>query len=177
MLVRVESGHPNRVQTSRKGQLMQRVKLVAASVLLLPLIAGSANAATLIAPKKPTKPAKEVVRVVPGPVGLTGDQGPQGPQGSTGPAGASGPPGVGGTGPTGERGPTGLQGAPGAIGPEGPPGPRGYYPAGAIMLFGGDCPAGTTVAGTTYEWRIYKGTPWAPTATTGTMFISACTIN
>jgi hypothetical protein len=51
------------------------------------------------------------------------------------------------------------------------------FTSGVNILIAGDCPEGTTVMGTTYEWRVYKGTPWAITPTTGTMFISACTIN
>ena len=143
---------------------MKILALLCAAILLAVSPASAAGRPDII--KKPMRGAT-------GLQGLPGAIGPQGLSGATGATGATG-----GTGSAGAIGLPGAAGLTGATGATGAAGANGIgFVSGTVMLFGGDCPAGTTVMGTTYEWRIYKGTPWAPTATTGTMFISACTIN
>ena len=140
---------------------MKILALLCAAILLAVSPASAAGRPDII--KKPMR----------GATGLQGLPGAIGPQGLPGATGATG--GTGSAGAIGLPGAAGLTGATGATGAAGANGVG--FVSGAVMLFGGDCPAGTTVVGTAYEWRVYKGTPWAVTPTTGTMFISACTIN
>ena len=140
---------------------MKILALLCAAILLAVSPASAAGRPDII--KKPMR----------GATGLQGLPGAIGPQGLPGATGATG--GTGSAGAIGLPGAAGLTGATGATGAAGANGVG--FVSGAVMLFGGDCPAGTTVMGTAYEWRVYKGTPWAVTPTTGTMFISACTIN
>ena len=140
---------------------MKILALLCAAILLAVSPASAAGRPDII--KKPMRGAT-------GPQGLPGAIGPQGLPGATGATG-----GTGSAGAIGLPGAAGLTGATGATGAAGANGVG--FVSGTVMLFAGDCPAGTTVMGTAYEWRVYKGTPWAVTPTTGTMFISACTIN
>jgi hypothetical protein len=140
---------------------MKILALLCAAILLAVSPASAAGRPDII--KKPMR----------GATGLQGLPGAIGPQGLPGATGATG-----GTGSAGALGLPGAAGLTGATGATGAAGANGVgFVSGAVMLFGGDCPTGTTVVGTAYEWRVYKGTPWAVTPTTGTMFISACTIN
>ena len=149
---------------------MKILALLCAAILLAVSPASAAGRPDII--KKPMRGAT-------GLQGLPGAIGPQGLPGAIGPQGLPGATGA--TGGTGSAGAIGLPGAAGLIGATGATGAAGAngvgFVSGAVMLFGGDCPAGTTVMGTAYEWRVYKGTPWSVTPSTGTMFISACTIN
>ena len=152
---------------------MKILALLCAAILLAVSPASAAGRPDII--KKPMRGAT-------GLQGLPGAIGPQGLPGAIGPQGLSGATGAtGATGGTGSAGAIGLPGAAGLTGATGATGAAGAngigFVSGTVMLFGGDCPAGTTVRGTAYEWRVYKGTPWSVTPTTGTMFISACTIN
>ena len=140
---------------------MKILALLCAAILLAVSPASAAGRPDII--KKPMR----------GATGLQGLPGAIGPQGLPGATGATG--GTGSAGAIGLPGAAGLTGATGATGAAGANGVG--FVSGAVMLFGGDCPAGTTVVGTAYEWRVYKGTPWSVTPSTGTMFISACTIN
>ena len=143
---------------------MKILALLCAAILLAVSPASAAGRPDII--KKPMRGAT-------GLQGLPGAIGPQGLSGATGATGATG-----GTGSAGAIGLPGAAGLTGATGATGAAGANGIgFVSGTVMLFGGDCPAGTTVRGTAYEWRVYKGTPWSVTPTTGTMFISACTIN
>ena len=143
---------------------MKILALLCAAILLAVSPASAAGRPDII--KKPMRGAT-------GLQGLPGAIGPQGLSGATGATGATG-----GTGSAGAIGLPGAAGLTGATGATGAAGANGIgFVSGTVMLFGGDCPAGTTVMGTAYEWRVYKGTPWSVTPTTGTMFISACTIN
>ena len=149
---------------------MKILALLCAAILLAVSPASAAGRPDII--KKPMRGAT-------GLQGLPGAIGPQGLPGAIGPQGLPGATGA--TGGTGSAGAIGLPGAAGLTGATGATGAAGAngvgFVSGAVMLFGGDCPAGTTVVGTAYEWRVYKGTPWSVTPSTGTMFISACTIN
>ena len=149
---------------------MKILALLCAAILLAVSPASAAGRPDII--KKPMRGAT-------GLQGLPGAIGPQGLPGAIGPQGLPGATGA--TGGTGSAGAIGLPGAAGLTGATGATGAAGAngvgFVSGTVMLFGGDCPTGTTVVGTAYEWRVYKGTPWAVTPTTGTMFISACTIN
>ena len=149
---------------------MKILALLCAAILLAVSPASAAGRPDII--KKPMRGAT-------GLQGLPGAIGPQGLPGAIGPQGLPGATGA--TGGTGSAGAIGLPGAAGLTGATGATGAAGAngvgFVSGAVMLFGGDCPTGTTVVGTAYEWRVYKGTPWSVTASTGTMFISACTIN
>ena len=146
---------------------MKILALLCAAILLAVSPASAAGRPDII--KKPMRGAT-------GLQGLPGAIGPQGLPGAIGPQGLPGATGA--TGATGGTGSAGAIGLPGAAGLTGAAGANGVgFVSGAVMLFGGDCPAGTTVMGTAYEWRVYKGTPWSVTPSTGTMFISACTIN
>jgi len=152
---------------------MKILALLCAAILLAVSPASAAGRPDII--KKPMRGAT-------GLQGLPGAIGPQGLPGAIGPQGLSGATGAtGATGGTGSAGAIGLPGAAGLTGATGATGAAGAngigFVSGTVMLFGGDCPAGTTVRGTAYEWRVYKGTPWSVTPSTGTMFISACTIN
>ena len=152
---------------------MKILALLCAAILLAVSPASAAGRPDII--KKPMRSAI-------GPQGLPGATGLQGLPGAIGPQGLSGATGAtGATGGTGSAGAIGLPGAAGLTGATGATGAAGAngigFVSGTVMLFGGDCPAGTTVRGTAYEWRVYKGTPWSVTPSTGTMFISACTIN
>ena len=143
---------------------MKILALLCAAILLAVSPASAAGRPDII--KKPMRGAT-------GLQGLPGAIGPQGLSGATGATGATG-----GTGSAGAIGLPGAAGLTGATGATGAAGANGIgFVSGTVMLFGGDCPAGTTVRGTAYEWRVYKGTPWSVTPSTGTMFISACTIN
>lgn len=152
---------------------MKILALLCAAILLAVSPASAAGRPDII--KKPMRGATGLQGLpgAIGPQGLPGAIGPQGLPGATGATGATG--GTGSAGAIGLPGAAGLTGATGATGAAGANGVG--FVSGAVMLFGGDCPTGTTVVGTAYEWRVYKGTPWAVTPTTGTMFISACTIN
>lgn len=117
----------------------------------------------------------------PGPVG---DRGPQGPIGANGRDGRDGLSVAGPAGPKGDKGesitgPIGATGATGATGPagnDGLPGRDGQgLPSGTILLIGGDCPSGTTVQGTAYQWRVYQGNPF--TGTGSELWVSACRVN
>ena len=143
---------------------MKILALLCAAILLAVSPASAAGRPDII--KKPMRGAT-------GLQGLPGATGPQGLPGATGATGATG--GTGSAGAIGLPGAAGLTGATGATGAAGANGVG--FVSGTVMLFAGDCPAGTTVVGTAYEWRVYKGTPWSVTPSTGTMFISACTIN
>ena len=149
---------------------MKILALLCAAILLAVSPASAAGRPDII--KKPMRGAT-------GLQGLPGAIGPQGLPGAIGPQGLPGATGA--TGGTGSAGAIGLPGAAGLTGATGATGAAGAngvgFVSGTVMLFGGDCPTGTTVVGTAYEWRVYKGTPWSVTPTTGTMFISACTIN
>ena len=149
---------------------MKILALLCAAILLAVSPASAAGRPDII--KKPMRGAT-------GLQGLPGDIGPQGLPGAIGPQGLPGATGA--TGGTGSAGAIGLPGAAGLTGATGATGAAGAngvgFVSGTVMLFGGDCPTGTTVVGTAYEWRVYKGTPWSVTPSTGTMFISACTIN
>ena len=149
---------------------MKMLALLCAAILLAVSPASAAGRPDII--KKPMRGAT-------GLQGLPGAIGPQGLPGAIGPQGLPGATGA--TGGTGAAGAIGLPGAAGLTGATGATGAAGAngvgFVSGTVMLFGGDCPTGTTVVGTAYEWRVYKGTPWSVTASTGTMFISACTIN
>jgi hypothetical protein len=149
---------------------MKILALLCAAILLAVSPASAAGRPDII--KKPMRGAT-------GLQGLPGAIGPQGLPGAIGPQGLPGATGA--TGGTGSAGAIGLPGAAGLTGATGATGAAGAngvgFVSGAVMLFGGDCPTGTTVVGTAYEWRVYKGTPWSVTPSTGTMFISACTIN
>ena len=140
---------------------MKILALLCAAILLAVSPASAAGRPDII--KKPMR----------GATGLQGLPGAIGPQGLPGATGATG--GTGSAGAIGLPGAAGLTGATGATGAAGANGVG--FVSGTVMLFGGDCPTGTTVVGTAYEWRVYKGTPWSVTPSTGTMFISACTIN
>ena len=149
---------------------MKILALLCAAILLAVSPASAAGRPDII--KKPMR----------GATGLQGLPGAIGPQGLPGDTGLQGLPGAtGATGGTGSAGAIGLPGAAGLTGATGATGAAGAngvgFVSGTVMLFGGDCPTGTTVVGTAYEWRVYKGTPWSVTPSTGTMFISACTIN
>jgi hypothetical protein len=149
---------------------MKILALLCAAILLAVSPASAAGRPDII--KKPMRGAT-------GLQGLPGAIGPQGLPGAIGPQGLPGATGA--TGGTGSAGAIGLPGAAGLTGATGATGAAGAngvgFVSGTVMLFGGDCPTGTTVVGTAYEWRVYKGTPWSVTPSTGTMFISACTIN
>ena len=158
---------------------MKILALLCAAILLAVSPASAAGRPDII--KKPMRGATGLQGLpgATGPQGLPGAIGPQGPPGAIGPQGLPGATGA--TGGTGAAGAIGLPGAAGLTGATGATGAAGAngvgFVSGTVMLFGGDCPTGTTVVGTAYEWRVYKGTPWSVTASTGTMFISACTIN
>ena len=108
---------------------MKILALLCAAILLAVSPASAAGRPDII--KKP----------MPGAIGPQGLPGATGATGGTGSAGAIGLPGAAGL--------TGATGATGAAGANG----VGFV-SGAVMLFGGDCPAGTTVVGTAYEWRV-----------------------
>jgi len=161
---------------------MKILALLCAAILLAVSPASAAGRPDII--KKPMRSAigPQGLPGAIGPQGLPGATGLQGLPGAIGPQGLSGATGAtGATGGTGSAGAIGLPGAAGLTGATGATGAAGAngigFVSGTVMLFGGDCPAGTTVRGTAYEWRVYKGTPWSVTPSTGTMFISACTIN
>ena len=119
--------------------------------------------------------------------GPAGDRGPQGATGATGANGRDGRDGLSVSGPAGPKGdkgesitgPIGLTGETGATGPagnDGLPGRDGQgLPSGTILLIGGDCPAGTSVQGTSYQWRVYQGNPF--TGTGSELWVSACRVN
>ena len=116
-----------------------------------------------------------------------------GPTGATGATGATGQPGRDGqsiVGPKGDRGEPGIAGQPGKdgqsvtgpAGPAGPVGPAGApgadgkgLPSGTLILVGGSCPAGTTLEGKDYGWRVYSGNPF--TGTGSELWITACRVN
>lgn len=114
----------------------------------------------------------------PGPMG---DRGPQGAAGANGRDGRDGSSVSGPAGPKGDKGesiigPIGLTGATGPAGNDGLPGRDGQgLPSGTILLIGGDCPSGTTVQGTAYQWRVYQGNPF--TGTGSELWVSACRVN
>ena len=113
--------------------------------------------------------------------GPTGDRGPQGATGPTGRDGRDGMSIAGPAGPKGEKGesiigPIGLTGPAGPSGNDGQPGRDGQgLPSGTILLIGGDCPSGTSVQGTAYQWRVYQGNPF--TGTGSELWVSACRVN
>lgn len=125
---------------------------------------------------------KKEAPAAPGPKGDTGPQGPQGPAGVPGKDGQSI---VGPVGPQGQQGLPGKNGADGATGPAGPAGQAGPagptgadgkgFPPGTLILVGGSCPAGTTLEGRDYGWRVYSGNPF--TGTGSELWITACRIN
>lgn len=102
-----------------------------------------------------------------------GERGPKGDRGETGPAGAS------------VRGDKGERGERGEVGPAGPAGPAGSAGAdgaagvglasGMVLIIAGDCPTGTTVQGTAYQWRVYSGNPF--TGSGSELWVSACRVN
>lgn len=122
-----------------------------------------------------------------------GPAGPQGPAGIDGKPGKDGQSIVGPVGPAGPKGDTGLPGKDGApgkdgqsitgpAGPAGPVGPAGErgadgkgLPSGTLILVGGSCPAGTTLEGKDYGWRVYSGNPF--TGTGSELWITACRVN
>ena len=110
-----------------------------------------------------------------GPTGFTGRDGrdgqsiagPAGPIGAIGPKGERGESIAGPAGPAGTNGTNGIDGAPGRDG--------SGLPSGTILLIGGDCPSGTSVQGTAYQWRVYQGNPF--TGTGSELWVSACRVN
>lgn len=123
---------------------------------------------------KAVQDALSAMNLKPGPQGIQGLQGERGAQGIQGPAGSNGGNGergaTGERGAAGERGPAGLQGPAGTNGADG----RGF-PSNTLVLIGGDCPSGTTVQGTAYQWRVYSGNPF--TGVGSELWVSACRIN
>lgn len=105
--------------------------------------------------------------------GPAGERGEKGERGETGPAGAS---------VRGEKGERGEAGPAGVAGPAGPAGSAGVAGAngvglasGMVLIIAGDCPTGTTVQGTAYQWRVYSGNPF--TGSGSELLVSACRVN
>jgi hypothetical protein len=156
-------------------------KTTAVAVVATMLAAGSMGAANAAPDKTPTSRqlqaqvtalAKQVATLkalaqVPGPQGLPGRDGKDGqsisgPTGATGSSGAAGRNGV-----DGKDGGAGLAGAAGANG--------SGLPSGATILISGDCPAGMTVQGNAYQWRVYNGNPF--TGSGSELWVSSCRVN
>jgi len=170
---------------------MRRIALV----LAVTIVAFTVSPAHAAIPDKPTTvnayPLEKRIKALetrllnvtqtPGPIGERGPQGSTGRDGRDGQsvAGPVGPTGA--TGLKGERGesiigPAGPAGANGTNGIDGVPGRDGQgLPSGTILLIGGDCPSGTTVQGTSYQWRVYQGNPF--TGTGSELWVSACRVN
>jgi len=154
-------------KTALIGSLIVAIAFVSSSVTQA-APAPTPSAASLGRQIKAVQDALAAMNLKPGPQGATGERGPQGPQG---PAGNNG-----GSGPAGERGPAGIQGPTGAVGAAGTNGADGRgFPSNTLVLIGGDCPNGTTVQGTAYQWRVYSGNPF--TGSGSELWVSACRIN
>lgn len=179
---------------------MRKILVIAVAGLSLACFVSGPSAATqrIVPAKKPATVASLEKRLsalerkdlqgIPGPKGDTGPQGPQGPAGMpgkdgqsivgpVGPQGQQGPPGKdGAAGKAGADGATGPAGPAGPVGPAGEPGKDGKgLPSGTLILVGGSCPAGTTLEGRDYGWRVYSGNPF--TGTGSELWITACRIN
>ena len=178
---------------------MRKILVIAVAGLILATASGSPAVATqrIVPAKKPAtvasleKRLSALERQAPAAPGPKGDTGPQGPQGPAGLPGKDGQSIVGPVGPQGQQGlpgkdgAAGKAGADGATGPAGPAGPVGPagepgkdgkgLPSGTLILVGGSCPAGTTLEGRDYGWRVYSGNPF--TGTGSELWITACRIN
>lgn len=105
--------------------------------------------------------------------GRDGRDGQPGAPGAQGPAGVRGEAGQSVTGPAGERGPVGAAGAAGRDGADGRDGSG--LPSGTLILIGGSCPAGFTLEGKDYGWRVYNGNPF--TGTGSELWVTACRVS
>ena len=177
---------------------MKKISVAVAVMFAVSSLTGTAHAAQPMEPRvKPEavslqsqvtglKAQVRKMQAAPGRIGETGPRGESGPAGLNGQSGQQGLPGrdgqPGGAGKNGVDGKNGIDGKDGAAGVNGVDGTNGRdgtdgmgLPSGTVLLIGGDCPSGTTVQGTAYQWRVYSGNPF--TGTGSELWVSACRVN
>ncbi|HSG19312.1 MAG TPA: hypothetical protein VLA31_00955, partial [Burkholderiaceae bacterium] len=164
------------------GVTMKALRIALVSLMFAPLVYAQPAAAADCDAYKSVKRQLSCWRSqaqTPAPVMIAspaGERGPKGDRGETGPAGASV---RGDKGERGEIGPAGLAGPAGPAGADGVAGADGAagvgLASGMVLIIAGDCPTGTTVQGTAYQWRVYSGNPF--TGSGSELWVSACRVN